>query len=77
MKDVILISLPKAKDNAIKFVEFTHSKGHTGWVKCHRQPSDYDEIVYLGNCSQDGDMFAAYSRRFISIYKGHLNSGKY
>ena len=76
MKKVIYINEQVDKDD--KPVEFTHRLcEERGWKKCTLEPIDYEKVVYLGKCKYDGDMFAAYSVGHISIYKGHLNSGKY
>ncbi len=77
MREVIRIDEPKqALDNP---VEFTHVlNGDDGWSNTAALPKDFHKVVYLGNCSVDGDMFAAYSNAgLIIIFKGHLNSGKY
>jgi hypothetical protein len=62
-----------------KPVEFTlYLSASSGWVAYGLGTRDFKRIVYLGKCSVDGDMFAAYSESGeIFIYKGHLNSGKY
>ena len=62
-----------------KPVEFTHfCSPSKGWVESRFSPNDFNKVLYLGKCFADGDMFAAYSEKFtISIYKGHLNSGKF
>lgn len=80
MREVIRIDKKGVND---KPVEFTHyfDENH-GWVEfdeeMHDNPNDIDQIVYLGKCQLDGDMFAAYEEfGAILIYKGHLNSGKY
>ena len=80
MRDVIRVPECTEKEPECKPIEFTHYKGDNGWIKSsslRSKPREFDKIVYLGKCSQDGDMFAAYDEDFISIYKGHLNSGKY
>lgn len=75
MKEVIRI--PEVKQVTNRNVEVTHyHDGDNGWIKS----SDIgmpEEVVYLGKCKHDGDMFAAYEKNCIVIYKGHLNSGKY
>ena len=61
-----------------KPVEFTHYLDENdGWVETNPTPDQFNQIVYLGRCYLDGDMFAAYDDNLIVIYKGHLNSGKY
>jgi len=77
MKKVIFIEQPKGETK--KPVEFTRYLSiNGGWVDCKSVPSDFERTVYLGNCTTDGDMFAAYRKSgYIEIYKGHLNSGEY
>tara|TARA_R110002051_G_scaffold308116_1_gene379519 strand:+ start:17381 stop:17614 length:234 start_codon:yes stop_codon:yes gene_type:complete len=77
MKEVIRIPQQKVKEE--KPVEFTHSLNtECGWRKTGYTPNDYENIIYLGKCKVDGDMFAAhFNAGIISILKGHLNSGKY
>jgi len=79
MKEVIRIPGVSETEKEEKRVEFTHFLRVTkGWEKSGSNPEEYDKIIYLGNCSCDGDMFVAYSDTgYIQIYKGHLNSGKY
>jgi len=77
MKQVIFINEQNKQDE--KPLEFTHRLTRLqGWANVLYYPSDYEKVVYLGKCSYDGDMFAAYAKNGeIIIYKGHLNSGKY
>lgn len=79
MKEVIRINLNKQEEEKEKPVEFTHFLNRfKGWTKLKLKPSDIVDIVYLGKCSIDGDMFTVYYKTGgIDIYKGHLNSGKY
>jgi hypothetical protein len=78
MRDVIRVQECTEKEPECKPIEFTHYKGKDGWVRCcSLHYKHYNKIIYLGKCNQDGDMFAAYWSDSISIYKGHLNSGKY
>ena len=61
-----------------KGVEFTHELViDEGWKSTYDNPSDYKQIVYLGKCDTDGDMFTAYAHDCIYIYKGNLNNGTY
>jgi len=62
-----------------KPVEFTHrSNGTTGWVKLSTTPIIRGQVIYLGACDYDGDMFAVkWDSGSIDIYKGHLNSGNF
>lgn len=75
MREVVRIDEPKQKTE--KPVEFTHLLSDTVWGEDSVLPNDFEKIVYLGKCKFDGDMFAAYEKGTIMIYKGHLNSGKY
>jgi len=76
MKKVIMIGEEPKEES--KDVEFTHylSTGE-GFREDNDKPSNYEKIVYLGRCDEDGDMFAAYDRGSIYIYKGNLNNGTY
>lgn len=75
MREVIYID-PQIKEE--KPVEFTHYfEEGKGWAVAIIRPSEYEKIVYLGNCMFNGDMFAVYVDGHIAIYKGHLNSGRY
>lgn len=77
MKKVIRIDkLEDEKED--KGVEFTHYlRTDEGWKKTTDIPNLFKKLVYLGNCDEDGDMFAAYEGGYIKIYKGHLNNGTY
>lgn len=76
MREVIRID---GKKESEKPVELTHvlTACYAGWVEGSAITSVFEKIVYLGNCQEDGDMFACYIGGSIHIYKGHLNSGKY
>jgi hypothetical protein len=75
MKEVIYINQP---ETASKPVEFTHFFApDRGWCDAIKKPQDYEKVVYIGECKDDGSVFSAYDNGYISIYKGHLNSGKY
>ena len=77
MKRVIMIGEEPQKES--KGVEFTYYlREDIGYESTCDYPSKFDKIVYLGKCTTDGDMFAAYSKGgSIFIYKGHLNDGTY
>jgi len=76
MKEVIYIK--EGETAAEKPVEFTHFLTDCeGWVSTTYKPNLYYKVVYLGKCDSDGDMFSAFDGKYIRIYKGHLNSGKY
>lgn len=50
---------------------FTHTlDGVHGWTAAISEPEDFEIIKYLGKCEIDGDMFAAYHKDKICIYKG-------
>lgn len=59
----------------IKLTHFMPSDGN--WIKRKPDLGVYEKIVYLGKCQIDGNLFACYCDDIITIYKGHLNSGKY
>lgn len=58
----------------LKKTKFTHYLDESaGWNDTNDTPTDSDnlKVVYLGNCSHDGDMFAVYTEDdVIYIYKG-------
>ena len=57
-------------------IEFTHA--YSTWIKTSDKPQDHTDIVYLGKCDTDGDMFSAKDvLGNILIFKGHLNNGTY
>lgn len=79
MKEVIRVD-QIGKEKEERPVEFTHFFDEKdGWKECFVLSSDshIKKIIYLGNSLGDGDMFAVYCAKWIFIYKGHLNSGKY
>jgi len=53
-----------------KETTFTEVQSRKGWVKATFKPVEFEEVKYLGNCKQDGHIFAAYDGKFIRIYKG-------
>ena len=66
----------KKEEKALKPIEFTHYLNESiGWEDAESILRCYDKVIYLGRCTADGDMFAAYSGGIISIYKGQLNDG--
>jgi hypothetical protein len=77
MREVIRI--PDVTQVEEKPVEFTHTLTlKSGWVRAIMYgPSYFERVLYLGKCNQDGDMFVSYKGNYITIHKGHLNSGKY
>jgi len=82
MKKVILI--PNESNHTIeKPIEFNYRKQGGGWKpltdrESHRYISTAKNIVYLGFCRQDGDMFSVKTcDEYIMIFKGKLNSGCY
>lgn len=75
MKEVIRIDGTQQNDKPVEFTHFLDVE--EGWEGANCKPSDFYKVVYLGNCSLDGDMFAGYKNGAIIIFKGHLNSGNY
>ena len=74
MKIINLYSLIKGLETQKK-TELTHIKTHNGWQPI-KGVERLNRIVYLGHCNSDGDCFAVYKDGFISLAKGHLNSGE-
>ncbi len=76
---VIFINDVKQEDEMP--VEFTHQlMSNSGWRDTFNFPNDEKivSITYLGKCRIDGDMFSVkWATGGISVFKGHLNSGKY
>lgn len=64
------IDISSIKDNKGTKTVFWQNLGIHRWQKSCRQPEDFDKVVYLGNCQDDGDMFAAYDKDRIFIYRG-------
>lgn len=76
MKKVRFLDEPKEK--ALKPIEFTHClDGESGWEKTTLQPNECKEVIYLGKCCVDGDLFCCKGDSVIDIVKGHLNDGVY
>jgi hypothetical protein len=79
MKEVIRIGeVVQESEKPVKFTHYLHDE--EGWIenKVLNVFTGFIKIVYLGRCCVDGDMFSTYTHtNGISIYKGHLNSGKY
>lgn len=78
MKKIICILEESNIENP---VVLTHQKT-SGWQSISSGESsqyliDSNKVVYLGRCSQDGDMFAVYYCGLILIFKGYINSGMY
>ena len=74
MKRVRFLDDPKD----LKPIEFTHIlDGGSGWEETTSKPDEWNEIIYLGKCKFDGDMFCCINLNVIDIYKGHLNDGVY
>lgn len=78
MKKVRFLDEPK-ETNKPKPIKFTHSLiGESGWEKTSMKPNDCTEVIYLGRCKYDGDMFCCKGENnTIDIVKGHLNDGVY
>jgi len=50
---------------------FTHEfEEKKGWTSTRATIYDYEVVKWLGKCKYDGDMFAAYDRDIIDIFKG-------
>lgn len=84
MKEVIRLDWSQTKEIEPRelLVEFTHSfyPNEGGWVKTFVKPGDWDNVSYLGECGEEGHMFACkdnHEDSLIQIYKGCLNSGRY
>lgn len=76
-KEVIYIQKPRVTNDPVEFTHF-QDEGPGGWTETLYHPHECEKIVYLGECTKDGDMFAAYMKDgSIVICKGHLNSGRY
>lgn len=76
-KSVVFID-DKIKGEGEEPVVFTHYYAKLKKVARNDcSPNEYDKVIYLGRCSFDGDMFAAYGDNIIDIFGGNLNSGKY
>lgn len=84
MKKVRFARSEEKPEEKLLPVKFTHRMiQDEGWMKLDSlfdmsQLGSIEDIVYLGNCSYDGDMFAVYySVGSIEILKGELNDGIY
>ena len=75
MRKVIMIGQEPKEES--KGIEFTHEFTHDKCSPSNDAASEFNQIVYLGKCDTDGDMFAAYTSGCIYFYKGHLNNGTY
>jgi hypothetical protein len=80
-----VITIPTTNDNEVvesNRVSLTHRKTTHGWIAVNLNQyeiylAECEKLVYLGKCSEDGDMFALYIGRYIMIFRGYLNSGMY
>ena len=81
MKKALKVSdLIQTEEKQSKDIEFTHElKTVCGWAETWVRPQEtiIKNIVYLGVCSVDGDIFAVYIDDTIRIFKGFLNDGTY
>jgi hypothetical protein len=60
----------------VERVRVTHiSTNNQGWKEDNRFVFPA-KIYYLGKCQSDGDMFMELTKKYIHIYKGHLNAEK-
>jgi hypothetical protein len=76
MREAIRINEKEVDKNPI---ELTHCLQNTTetWYEMKGDTSRYSKIVYLGVCDC-WDRFACYKDdNNLSLWKGHLNSGKY
>ena len=49
--------------------------GVDGWIKTDITPKDFKEVIYLRNCTVDGDMFVCYGvEKCIDVFKGTKGS---
>lgn len=48
----------------------THIQNGKGWEITKLKASSFDEVLYLGYCNIDGDIFSCYSDGVIDIFKG-------
>lgn len=78
MQKVRFLDEPK-EEKILKPIEFTHClDGETGWEETTSTPEHFTEVIYLGRCKYDGDMFCCKGENnTIDIVKGHLNDGVY
>jgi len=50
---------------------FTHYLStYEGWSEDNSKPIKYENVIYLGKCKDDGDMFACKKDGYIKIFKG-------
>lgn len=78
-KAIIIGEEPQKESKGIEFTHYLNGE-ENGWESTDYTPQNtlIEKIVYLGKCSEDGDMFAAYfSDKTISIFSGNLNNGTY
>lgn len=73
---VEILNNPLETNKEGRKTELTHIKGCDGWKK-YSPLFAITRIVYLGKCSQDGDMFAVYYNNMISFCKGNLNDATF
>ena len=64
------ISLETKEKKIEKTIFTAYLCGIDGWELSSLNPEDFDKVVYLGKCDEDGDMFAGYKDEEISIYRG-------
>ena len=78
MKKVRFLDEPKESKEP-KPIEFTHClDGGSGWEETTSKPHEFGDVIYLGKCRYDGDMFCCKGENnTIDIFKGHLNDGVY
>ena len=71
MKQTKFVSVNDAQIEEKETV-FTHElDGYSGYIENNLKVTYFEKVVYLGNCSLDGDMFACYTEHgAIAIFKG-------
>jgi hypothetical protein len=76
MREAIRINGNECNEKPIELTHCLQTKSER-WYDMKGNTCDYSKIVYLGFC--DGwDRFACYGIfNRLSLWKGHLNSGKY
>lgn len=76
MREVIYVDNLKGNENPIQFTHYLDAVKKE-WETNQHHVNSVGDIYYMGRDPVDGDLFFAKDGKFIRIYKGHLNSGKY
>jgi len=70
MKTKFINCSEEAKETKKETV-FTHlMHEYKGWVVAKDKPKKYDEVIYMGNCVSDGDIFIVKYNGMIMTFKG-------